>query len=519
MDQTNTDDENESVMDNHQQQLNNNNHKPIIVLSKIDPKRVRSLLCAVIFGQIISIIVAASNVFLKLLVEKKKVEYSFFQNALGYGLIAIVFGLILRKQQQQQQLNKPTTTTTTTNSTSSTPSNAEVSYEPVLDHTPIMITLPTTETSDTELSSQPQQQQDQPPQQRPRTLFAYLIFISILDSFAGYSDVLAYQFGESISSLGLLASFTIPSSMFFSFFLLKSRFNARHFIGVFIAMFGMGLVILIDAEKSSSTTATNNNTTSTTTDTNNNMKWAGDLLVLVGSAVYALDNVLSERLLKNTLDWKEFLFYLGSFGFMFSIFASIVSEWDQVLKTPFLTDFEVDLYLFAYAVTFLAMYGLIAKYFIMYDAVAMNLSLLTTSVWGAICDLIIFNEMLNGFTLFGFFFIVGGITLYHTKARSNNLLENGMDQHQHHHHHSSVEVDSNDETTTTSSSVMISSTLNNGGITTTNNNSRIENDNDEEQQQQIISSIKFGTTTKSTKLKEEENSQLQEQQQQQFQQR
>jgi hypothetical protein len=68
------------------------------------------------------------------------------------------------------------------------------------------------------------------------------------------------------------------------------------------------------------------------------------------------------------------------------------------------------------------MYGLIAKYFIEYDAVAMNLSLLTTSVWGAVCDFVVFNDMLNPFTLFGFFFIVGGVTLYHTRAQQHDDL-------------------------------------------------------------------------------------------------
>lgn len=109
--------------------------------------------------------------------------------------------------------------------------------------------------------------------------------IGIVDLEANYVVVKAYQY-TNMTSVQLLDCFTILFVLVLSFVVLGSRPGLWQFIGAVIAVGGLSLLIVLDADGQSRSSEAPNVV-------------LGDALCIVSSALYALSNVLCEKVLRD----------------------------------------------------------------------------------------------------------------------------------------------------------------------------------------------------------------------------
>jgi solute carrier family 35 protein F1/2 len=319
-------------------------------------KRKNELVKAVLFGQFIAFIVAISALFTKLLVDDLNAASPAFQLALGYGTCCLLFLYPF------YQVNK----------------TDPLSWKTILS----------------------------------------LFFVSIADSQASFLGNLAYNFEVSIASVGMLSSFTIPCAMVLSYFFLRVRYKTKHFLGTFIALLGLVFVVTSDILVNNGDTKSTVNGTSpgssngTTSDISSAV--IGDLLVILGSAVYAVSNVASEAFVKSGSIY-QYLVWLGFFGCIISLCQFAIFEAPTSFKKVENSSLTAFVFI-GYALVFALIYWTAAKFLAMYDSVVFNLSLLTTDVWGLIFGLLIFNEYIHVLKLLGFAFVVAGVVIYNLES-------------------------------------------------------------------------------------------------------
>ena len=231
-----------------------------------------------------------------------------------------------------------------------------------------------------------------------------LFIIAVTDSQASFFGNLAFRYRVTVSSAGMLSSFTIPCVMVLSFIFLATRYKRRQLFGVIIALLGITAVFLADS--ASQPMAATPNAASTRSAI------VGDLLILLSSAVYAVANVITEGYVK-TQDLYEFLLWLGIFGFIISAVQFALLE--IPLKRAMIHEVsKVEATFAGYAFLFALFYFFTAKFLAIYDATALNLSLLTTGLWGMLFGKYIFAEQLPVLKFVGYGFVVLGISLYHS---------------------------------------------------------------------------------------------------------
>ena len=112
--------------------------------------------------------------------------------------------------------------------------------------------------------------------------------VAFLDVLGNYLVVLSFRL-TSLTSVALIDCTTIPFVLLFSWLLLGRRFRKMQIGAAGFCLCGVGLVVLSDLlfplEESSQKQAVDN-------------ALLGDVLALLGSVVYALNNVLCERYVK-----------------------------------------------------------------------------------------------------------------------------------------------------------------------------------------------------------------------------
>jgi solute carrier family 35 protein F1/2 len=274
----------------------------------------------------------------------------------------------------------------------------------------------------------------------------YLI-IAVADLEANYLVVKAYQY-TNMTSVQLLDCFTIPCVMLLSLFLLKVAYSRWQLTGAGVAVSGMILLIVLDADG-----------LTRTSDAPNAV--AGDLLCLASSVCYAVSNVACEKLIKvsavspieadvgaasqiitTTSDavapepqtsgygdvaldlpcvpsWLPVLEYLAVmpsmalclgvvqfFIFEFADFRSFVaaSQWD-VFDTA---------YLLSFALCMVLVYAGMPFIFFIASATFANLSLLSSDIYSIFFNVTVFSTNPKPTFFLPYLVIVAGISCYDT---------------------------------------------------------------------------------------------------------
>ncbi|KAH9301779.1 hypothetical protein KI387_013362, partial [Taxus chinensis] len=114
--------------------------------------------------------------------------------------------------------------------------------------------------------------------------------------------VRAYQY-TSITSVMLLDCWSIPCVLFLTWLFLKTKYKIGQFVGVFVCVAGLVLVVFSDVHASDRQRGSR--------------PVLGDMLVIGGSMLYAISNVSEEFFVKN-VDRVELMAMLGSFGTIIS---------------------------------------------------------------------------------------------------------------------------------------------------------------------------------------------------------
>ena len=100
----------------------------------------------------------------------------------------------------------------------------------------------------------------------------------------------------------LIDCFTIPVVVALTLIFLKAKYNWRHFVGVFLCLCGIGILIYYDAISNNSSKGGVN-------------PIVGDILCLIGATFYGISNVGQETFVK-TWNPMEYLGMVGFFGFI-----------------------------------------------------------------------------------------------------------------------------------------------------------------------------------------------------------
>ncbi|KAH9254177.1 hypothetical protein BASA81_007766 [Batrachochytrium salamandrivorans] len=281
---------------------------------EVDPQTPppRSLLAPIVFGQVLSFLVAIGAVCTKMLYTEYKFSSPALQNMLGYALTFMVFVIPCAQH--------------------------VVEWKAAL----------------------------------------AIALVAIADSQADFLGSLAYSYGVSIASVGMLASFTIPCAMLFSYLFLHVRYLRLHFAGCLVAFLGLVFVVLADVDISNNNGTEALNSTTPEFDDRHDPVF-GDFLVIVGSAVYAAANVATEKFVK-AKSLIVYLVWLCLFGWCISCIQFLALEQENLAKVA--NNPDIWLLFVPAGVLFCVSYYTIGKYLQLYDSVMFNLSLLTTDVWG-----------------------------------------------------------------------------------------------------------------------------------------
>ncbi|KAK6914414.1 Solute carrier family 35 member SLC35F1/F2/F6 [Dillenia turbinata] len=269
----------------------------------------------------------------------------------------------------------------------------------------------------------------------------YYVLLGLVDVEANFIVVKAYQY-TSLTSVMLLDCWSIPSVMFLTWFFLKTKYRFRKFVGVAICVVGLVMVVFSDVHAGDRA--------------GGSKPIKGDLLVILGSTLYAVTNVSEEFLVKNA-DRVELMGMLGLFGAIYfitncSIIVSLTDfyilghELCLEVSRKILNLYLLDYYLLPSLVKLLdsfnrsilernelknihwsagarlPFFGFAAAMFLFYSGVPillkisgstmLNLSLLTSDMWAVLIRIFAYHEKVDWMYYIAFAAVAVGLIIY-----------------------------------------------------------------------------------------------------------
>ncbi|XP_061916683.1 solute carrier family 35 member F2-like [Entelurus aequoreus] len=224
--------------------------------------------------------------------------------------------------------------------------------------------------------------------------FQYFL-LGLVDVEANYAVVRAYQY-TTLTSVQLLDCFVIPVVMVLSYWVLKTRYRPVHYVAVCICLLGVGAMVGADllAGRDQGSTA--------------NML-LGDGLVLLSATLYGMSNVCQEYTVKKH-SRVEFLGMVGLFGTAISSVQMVILERHQVAAIRW--SWQVALLLAAFASCMFALYSFMPVVMKKSSATAVNLSMLTSDLFGLFCGIFLFHYSFSALYLVSLVVILIGFTTF-----------------------------------------------------------------------------------------------------------
>ncbi|CCD11644.1 unnamed protein product [Trypanosoma congolense IL3000] len=281
------------------------------------------------------------------------------------------------------------------------------------------------------------------------------IFLGLVDSQANFVIVKAFQYTDLVSAQ-LLTCFSIPCVLVLSYFILKTRYTFTHIAGCVIALGGLLLLVLLDADGVSRTESGPNVV-------------KGDLLGIVAATLYAVSNVLTEYFIKpkamrpqadlssehtahqdevmerpvasrdddssasvlcdNASDnarahenegrnvpalfpMIENVCCMSGFAVIITVIQFFALEWSTFSSRTRPWTSEDWIYQMLFGFTMLLVYTGIPALFLFKSATFANISLLATSVYGIIWNVTIFHVYPTPIFFAAFLLIITGVLIY-----------------------------------------------------------------------------------------------------------
>uniref|UniRef100_A0A7S1RHJ1 Solute carrier family 35 member F2 n=1 Tax=Alexandrium catenella TaxID=2925 RepID=A0A7S1RHJ1_ALECA len=223
---------------------------------------------------------------------------------------------------------------------------------------------------------------------------------ALCDVEANYFVVWAYQY-TSIASVMLLDCFAIPCAMVLSRIILGAQYGRWHLAACLICVAGLSLTVVSDVVSGKVGTSPKG------------PAWFGDVLVIVGAALYGLSNVLQESLLKGCGRRCEALGMLGLWGTLFSCLQAVVLERSALMECNWST--ENMLWLLGFQLCLFGMYVFTSNFLMRADAALFNLSLLTSDLYSVIFSWRVQHGTVTWMYSAAFITTLSGLVLYHTQ--------------------------------------------------------------------------------------------------------
>ncbi|KAF9428870.1 hypothetical protein BGZ94_000702 [Podila epigama] len=235
----------------------------------------------------------------------------------------------------------------------------------------------------------------------------YYLLFAFVDVEGNYFVVKAYSY-TSLLSVMLLDAWTIPCVVLLSVLFLKMRFLRYHYLGVVMAIVGMGFLIWGDMESGKNYPGSD--------------YIKGDLFCLLGATLYAVSNVYQEFLVRQA-PMYEVVGQLGFWGTIVNGIQLVVLERDEhktVEWTP-----AVLCYIIGFDIALFILYSVSPILFRRSSATFFNLNLLTSDFYGLIFGILLFGAkasspaalqwstyIINGLYPIAFVLIIAGIIVY-----------------------------------------------------------------------------------------------------------
>jgi solute carrier family 35 protein F1/2 len=209
----------------------------------------------------------------------------------------------------------------------------------------------------------------------------FYFLMAFLDVEANYFIILAYRY-TTLTSISILDALAIPSAMICSILILRRRYKYIHVIGVLVSILGMTINVMHDYETDSDNEYADDDETP--------FPVKGDVLAILGSILYGLNDTLTERIVKIRNGTQEYLAMLGIIAFGICCVQTLILEQDSIKMLIYHQDDitcsttqSTLLFLASAVFGFLSYYGM-SQFLIQSEAALLYLSLLTGDLWAAL---------------------------------------------------------------------------------------------------------------------------------------
>ncbi|XP_067888959.1 solute carrier family 35 member F2-like [Heterodontus francisci] len=223
------------------------------------------------------------------------------------------------------------------------------------------------------------------------------LLLGLIDVEANYLVVKAYQY-TTLTSVQLLDCFVIPVVMLLSWFILRSRYKAIHFVAVLICLLGVGIMVGADV-----LAAKNQGL--------GDKKLLGDLLVLGSAILYGISNVCEEFVVKN-FSREEFLGMLGLFATLCSGIQLGILEHNAIANINW--NWQVVLLFTAFALCMFGWYSFLPVVIKLSNATSVNLAILTADLYSLFFGTFLFHYKFSTLYILAFVIITVGFILYNS---------------------------------------------------------------------------------------------------------
>ncbi|KAI9248072.1 solute carrier family 35 member SLC35F1/F2/F6 [Sporodiniella umbellata] len=222
----------------------------------------------------------------------------------------------------------------------------------------------------------------------------YYFILGFIDVEGNYFVVKSFQYTSLLSAM-LLDCWSTPVCMILSYFFLKVRYRWLQFLGVFIALCGLGMLVASDVITGKNYGAVD--------------AVKGDLFCLLGATLYGFSNVGEEYMARQHPLYEV----IGMFTF-FATFINLVqififerSEWANF------ADPQIAGMVVTYTICMFVLYSLAPVMFRLGSALVYNLSILTSDFYGLIFGLGLFGYKVTILYPFAYVVVIIGIAIYY----------------------------------------------------------------------------------------------------------
>ncbi|KAA3679761.1 solute carrier family 35, member F1/2, partial [Paragonimus westermani] len=249
----------------------------------------------------------------------------------------------------------------------------------------------------------------------------------ITDIHGIWATVIAYRF-TNVASIQLLNCLSIPTSMFTSYLLLYYRYSWTHYLGAFICVLGAGMMVGADVLASNNNRI--DNFSESSAFSSQQQVVIGDLLAITGAVLYGISSSFQEYItckfgVTSYLSWCTL------------ISAVCCATYSAALEHTQLTEIMLFgtingnsiptlaiLYCVGYAISMFCQDALMAYTITHISAVLINLSLLSTSVYGLVAGILLFHLRFHFLYFIAFGVIFTGLVLFAVRTARRAHLTN-----------------------------------------------------------------------------------------------